>query len=112
MTGDRCERTKFHLRYFEIEAGGYSSLETDKHEHVVVCIRGRGEASLKRRNTDIGFLDILYFDPGAPHRLFNPYDEPFAFFCIVDAERDRPRPLKSAYQKGDSVNGHRIFSKS
>ena len=112
LTGDRGEKTKFHLRYFEIQAGGYSSLETHTHEHVVICIRGRGKARLNRRNIDIGFLNILYINPDAPHRLFNPYDEPFGFFCIVDAERDRPRPVNSAYQKGDSVNGHRIFSKS
>jgi hypothetical protein len=30
--------------------------------------------------------------------LSNPFDEPFGFFCMVDARRDRPRPLREAGQ--------------
>jgi hypothetical protein len=36
---------------------------------------------------------VLYVAPDVPHQLINPYNEPFGFFCIVDAERDRPRTL-------------------
>jgi ribulose-bisphosphate carboxylase large chain len=94
LIGASGESAKFHLRYFEIEPGGYSSLETHKHEHVVIGIRGKGRARLNRRNISINYLDILYIKPDAPHRLYNPYDGPFGFFCIVNAKRDRPRPVK------------------
>ena len=90
LVGQRGESTKFHLRYFEIKPGGYSSYETHKHEHVVIGIRGKGKARLNRRNIVIKFLDVVYIKPDTPHRLYNPYDEPFGFFCIVDARRDRP----------------------
>ena len=94
LIGDHGETAKFHLRYFEIGPSGYSSFEMHKHEHVVIGIRGRGRAKLNRRSTDINFLDVLYITPDTPHRLYNPYEEPFGFFCIVNAERDRPRPVK------------------
>jgi len=95
LVGDHGETAKFHLRYFEIGPGGYSSFETHKHEHVVIGIRGRGKAKLNRRVTDIKYLDVLYVNPNTPHRLFNPFEEPFGFFCIVNARRDRPRPVKT-----------------
>ncbi len=94
LIGDSGETAKFHLRYFEIMPGGYSSFETHKHEHVVIGIRGRGKARLEKRNIDIEFLDILYINPNTPHKFYNPYKEPFGFFCIVNAKRDRPKILK------------------
>jgi ribulose-bisphosphate carboxylase large chain len=96
LIGSHGETAAFHLRYFEIEPGGYSSFEQHEHEHVVIAIRGRGKALLNRRVADLGYLDVLYIKPDAPHRLYNPYTEPFGFFCIVDAERDRPVSLEHA----------------
>jgi ribulose-bisphosphate carboxylase large chain len=94
LIGAKGESTKFHLRYFEIQPGGYSSFETHKHEHVVIGIRGKGRVRLNRKNIDIKFLDVLYIAPNTPHRFYNPYDRPFGFFCIVNAKRDRPKPVK------------------
>jgi ribulose-bisphosphate carboxylase large chain len=94
LVGNRGENLRFHLRYFEIAPGGYSSYELHKHEHVVVCIRGRGRVRLGERRIDMNFLDTLYIAPGTPHRLYNPYNEPFGFFCIVNAKRDRPKKVK------------------
>ena len=94
LIGAGGESTKFHLRYFEINPGGYSRFETHKHEHVVIGIRGKGRARLNRRVININHLDVLYINPDTPHRLYNPYDDPFGFFCIVNSRRDRPKPVK------------------
>ncbi len=93
VAGLSGEQTKFHLRYFEVSPGGYTSLETHRHEHVVVVVKGRGKVRLGRRTRELGYMDIAYIGPMEPHRLFNPYEEPFGFFCIVDALRDRPVSL-------------------
>ena len=95
LIGKQKETTKFHLRYFEIAPNGYTSFEVHKHEHVVIGIRGRGLCTVGKKNYSIGFLDILYIEPNAPHQLKNPFDEPFGFFCIVNAKRDRPRILNT-----------------
>lgn len=87
------EDTKFHLRYFEISPGGYSSLEKHVHSHAVTVIRGRGKAIVGDRAVDLGYLDTVYVSPDTPHQFINDSDEPFGFLCVVDAERDVPRDL-------------------
>jgi len=93
IVGNRGESAKFHLRYFEIGPGGNSSLEKHNHEHTVICVRGRGRAVVEDKLYEMEDMDVLYIAPGAPHQLLNPYNEPFGFLCIVDAERDRPRNI-------------------
>jgi ribulose-bisphosphate carboxylase large chain len=93
LIGSHGESTKFHVRYFEIAPGGYSSFEIHRHEHVVIGIRGEGFCLVKKRKYKIGFLDTLYIEPAAPHQLTNPFKEPFGFFCIVNAKRDKPKRI-------------------
>jgi len=92
LVGGSGESAKFHLRYFEIAPGGYSSRETHRHEHVVICIRGKGRVLIGESVHTIKNLDTVYIAPKTVHQLSNPYDEPFGFFCIVNAKRDRPKP--------------------
>jgi ribulose-bisphosphate carboxylase large chain len=94
LIGNHGETAKFHLRYFEITPEGYSSLERHRHEHVVVCIRGKGEILIDKRYYNIGYLDTVYVAPHAVHQLKNPYNEPFGFFCIVNSKRDKPKIIK------------------
>lgn len=94
LIGNHGESTKFHLRYFEIAPHGYSSFEMHRHEHVVIGIRGQGTCITENKRYRIGYLDTLYIRPGEPHQLRNPFNEPFGFFCLVNAKRDRPKTLK------------------
>ncbi len=80
----------FLTRYFEIQPGGYSSLENHDHPHTVVVIRGRGEVVLENRVEPIGLHDCVYVSPGAYHQFHATGKEALGFLCIVDRERDRP----------------------
>lgn len=93
LIGKRGETPLFHLRYFEIAPGGYSTLEHHEHEHVVVPIRGRGEAQFGQYIYRVGFGDVVYVQPKDPHQFRCGADapEPFGFLCIVNAERDLPQ---------------------
>ena len=91
LIGNRGESAKFHLRYFEIAPGGNSSLERHRHEHVVICIRGKGKVLVGKKQHRVGYLDTVYIAPDTVHQLTNPYNEPFGFFCIVNAKRDKPK---------------------
>jgi ribulose-bisphosphate carboxylase large chain len=94
LVGKRGESAKFHLRYFEIAPGGCSSLERHRHEHVVICISGKGRVRLGEKSYLIANLDTVYISPNKAHQLLNPYKEPFGFFCIVNAKRDRPKAVR------------------
>jgi len=100
LIGNHNESAKYHLRYFEISPGGYSSFEKHKHEHVIVGIRGKGkvfcgksESTRTEKTYVLNFLDTLYIAPNTPHQLSNPFHEPFGFFCIVNARRDEPKMI-------------------
>ena len=84
----------FHLRYFEVEAGGYSSREKHAHQHVVVVMRGKGSVVLGETEQPVSFGDVVYVAPWDVHQFRNPDGpEPLGFLCVVAAERDRPVPV-------------------
>ncbi|HKF29850.1 MAG TPA: cupin domain-containing protein [Candidatus Binataceae bacterium] len=95
LIGRLGEQVKFHVRYFELNAGGFTSLERHHHAHVVIGLRGRGRVRVANRKFELGPMDTIYIAPDQPHQLRASGAEPFGFFCIVDAKRDRPRPVKS-----------------
>ena|GEM_PF-167079 len=85
--------TSFHVRYFEIAPGGYSSLEKHGHAHVVITIRGHADVVVGDRRVRVKPFDVLYLKPWEPHQFVNTSGEPYGFLCVVDGERDRPRDL-------------------
>lgn len=95
LSGKRGESQQFHVRYFEIAPGGYSTLERHRHEHVVIPIRGRGEAQFGCSIYRVGFGDVVYVAPDDPHQFRCPEDasEPFGFLCLVNAQRDAPQAV-------------------
>jgi ribulose-bisphosphate carboxylase large chain len=92
LVGMRGESPRFHLRYFEVAPGGYTTFERHEHEHVVLVARGRGEALAGGVGHSLGPGDVIYVAPSDPHqfRCAPKASEPFGFYCIVNAERDRP----------------------
>lgn len=94
LIGRTGEETAFDLRYFQIEPGGFTSLEKHEHTHTVICVRGAGTLRNGDKEFDLKQLDVAYVPPLAVHQLRNDSDEPFGFFCIVDRERDRPQPVE------------------
>jgi ribulose-bisphosphate carboxylase large chain len=87
-------RPPFHLRYFEVEPGGFTSREKHAHEHVVVALRGLGSVELGSETAPLAFGDVVYVAPWEVHRFRCESDsEPFGFLCIVPAERDRPQSV-------------------
>jgi quercetin dioxygenase-like cupin family protein len=94
LIGAHGESAKFHVRYFEISSNGNSSLELHKHEHVVICVKGKGIVRTGQRKQTMGFMDTVYISPNTVHQLSNPFNEPFGFLCIVNSRRDRPKILR------------------
>lgn len=104
IIGSHGESAGFHLRYFEISPGGYSSFEKHRHEHVVICIKGKGKVFTGKTKHALNYLDTLYIAPNTPHQLINPFSEPFGFLCIVNAKRDKPKLLGNKNMQGLSCD--------
>lgn len=90
LIGKQGEPCHFELRYFELEPGGYTSLEKHVHTHVLIGARGRGVVVMGEERSTLDPDDIAYVAPLQTHQLRNEGDRPFGFYCIVDRERDRP----------------------
>src|SRR3989475_10696626 len=86
----------FMTRYFEIQPGGYSTLERHRHPHAVVVIRGRGWVALGEHTYDLAPFDCVYVAPGAVHQFAASAGEPLGCLCIVERVRDRPELLTKA----------------
>lgn len=78
------------LRYFEVEAGGYSTLERHEHVHAVLVLRGRGRVLVGEAVYDVGAFDAVHVPPLAWHQFRADQGEPLGFLCLVDCQRDRP----------------------
>ena len=93
LVGGPGDPTAFQLRYFEIGPGGYSSFEQHRHAHAVLVVRGRGRVRVGEVVHRVRPMDLVYVPPGVPHQ-FQAGRERFGFLCPVDAQRDRPRPVR------------------
>lgn len=90
LVGKQGEPCSFELRYFELEPGGYTSLEKHVHTHVLIGARGQGLVIIGEERQALKPDDIAYIAPLQVHQLRNEGDGPFGFYCIVDKDRDRP----------------------
>lgn len=77
-------------RYFEIEEGGYTSLEQHRHPHSVVIIRGSGTVVLGNEVHSIGLNDVVFVSPETLHQFHADQGDALGFICIVDRYRDKP----------------------
>ena len=79
-----------HLRYFELEAGGYSSLEYHQHAHLVFIERGEADAILGDAVHHVAERDVLVVPPNTWHQFQANYGQPMGFLCTVNQDRDKP----------------------
>ena len=86
------------LRYFEVAANGWTTLERHQHVHAVTILRGRGQALVGDKVLDVAPLDLVTVPAWAWHQFRATADSALGFLCMVDAERDRPQ-LPTAEQR-------------
>jgi len=79
------------LRYFEVAAAGYSTLERHGHAHAVMILRGHGECLLGETIQPVKPLDLVTIPAWTWHQFRATEAEPLGFLCMVNAHRDRPQ---------------------
>jgi quercetin dioxygenase-like cupin family protein len=83
LIGPAEEAPNFGLRYYELEPGGWTSLDRHAHDHGVLILRGRGQVLLAEEEHEVAFGDVVYIPSDELHQLRNPGQEPFGFLCVV-----------------------------
>lgn len=79
------------LRYFEMDAGGHSTLERHEHAHAVMILRGHGACLLGDRVQPVKTFDLVSIPAWTWHQLRANAGEPMGFLCMVNQNRDRPQ---------------------
>jgi quercetin dioxygenase-like cupin family protein len=79
------------LRYFEVAAGGHTTLERHRHAHAVVIARGGGRCLVGDRVYAVGEHDLVHVPAMTWHQFQADAARPLGFLCMVNAERDRPQ---------------------
>lgn len=77
----------FHLRYFAVQPGGYTSLDQHAHDHGAYVVHGRARLRLGEEQYEIAEGDVVYISGQEIHQFFTLGDEPFGFLCVVPAQR-------------------------
>lgn len=79
------------LRYFEMDAGGYSTLERHEHAHAVMILRGHGTCLLGDAVQPVKPFDLVSIPSWTWHQFRASAGEPLGFLCMVNQTRDRPQ---------------------
>jgi len=79
------------LRYFEVEPGGYTSLERHAHAHAVMAVRGCGRCLVGDQIHELARNALVTVPPETWHQFRAGEVEPLGFLCLVPRERDAPR---------------------
>ncbi|WP_137390884.1 cupin domain-containing protein [Rhodoligotrophos defluvii] len=85
------ENLACELRYFEMAAGGYSTLERHEHVHGVMILRGRGHCLVGNEVRAVAERDLVTIPPWTWHQFRAAAGEPLGFLCMVNAKRDKPQ---------------------
>jgi len=79
------------LRYFEMAADGFSTLERHEHMHAVLILRGRGHCLVGGEVRSVETRDLITVPPLTWHQFRATKGEPLGFLCMVNAQRDKPQ---------------------
>ncbi len=78
------------FRYFQVEQGGFSSLEHHEHMHVVMIFKGKGHALLGNQVHEVKAGDFLTIAPWQWHQFRADAGDILGFLCLVNKDRDIP----------------------
>ena len=88
------------LRYFEMDAGGHSSMERHEHMHAVLILRGAGQCLLGDQVRAVRQNDLVSIPAWEWHQFRATGGAPMGFLCMVNQVRDKPQ-LPSAAEAAE-----------
>ena len=80
----------FHMRYFRLEPGTHSNLESHSHEHGVLVLHGHARLQLNQEFFDVHPYDAIFISGNDLHQFVVEGDEPLGFLCVIKAKEIAP----------------------
>lgn len=77
------------MRYFEVQPGGNSSLESHPEIHEVFILRGKGKVLLGDVHYPIFEGDVVYVEPDEQHQFLASEGEILGFICCAPRHGDQ-----------------------
>ena len=90
LIGQREQAPDFAMRYFEVQPGGNSALESHPAIHEVFILRGRGRVLMGEDFHEISEGDVVYIAPNERHEFLAATDQPLGFICIAAVSAQKP----------------------
>lgn len=75
----------FHMRHFEIEAGGCTPRHQHDYEHEILVLKGSGVAKTITGDRPFKTGDVIYVPPNELHQFCNTTNEICEFICLIPA---------------------------
>ena len=76
------------FRYFEVQPGGYSTMERHEHTHMVMIFRGKGQCLLGDTVEDVQEGDMIEIPKLMAHQFRANQDDHLGFLCLVNVDRE------------------------
>lgn len=87
LVGNEEGSPHFHMRYFAVQPGGYTSLDQHEHDHGVYVVHGSARLRLGDEEHEVNTGDAIYISGNEVHQFFALGDAAFGFICVVPAKR-------------------------
>lgn len=75
----------FHMRHFEVEAGGYTPHHSHDYEHEILVLAGSGTAKSPQGDRPFKAGDVIFVPANEKHRFINDGPETLKFICLIPA---------------------------
>jgi quercetin dioxygenase-like cupin family protein len=75
----------FHMRHFEVEAGGCTPHHQHNYEHEILVLKGTGIAKSEAGDRPFRPGDVIFVPPNEMHQFCNTGSEPCEFICLIPA---------------------------
>ena len=82
--GPEEKSNNFNLRYFRLEPGTHSNLESHLHEHGVLVLHGRARVQIDNDFYEVGPNDAVFISSNVMHQFVPIGDEPLGFLCVIN----------------------------
>ena len=85
--GPDDESNNFIMRYFRLEPGSHSNLETHPHEHGVLILHGKARVQINDDFFSVSKNDAIFISGGDLHQFVVEGIAPLGFLCVIKARK-------------------------